>query len=521
MRYKKKLLPPIAQLRNLKVIAWNPDVLPEMLLVDAAVQQLSWKGAPGALHKVLDLLDSFVEKDTEEVITGTVSSMRLIPSEKRGEAVKALLESGLYEIILPEDLRHGLALYPDSPVEWMIAEWRKKNRIEWEVGVSYLKNAVRRLWDSKSVHSTRCRMIPIARLMKHGKLKLSADLDIVKLLPNYPEYLTEEEQKEVESFTRAMFNAVFGEFFTQQTATNWSVYFWRHNFEISPCEYDEQLIGQDIVEKNEVIQVLSGVERALQEFHSIVQKAIRQAKLDIYDLDRDEVIFGLLSRQYRLFSVVARNPSLWTIDLGRLFHRIMADIFITLKWLVSQNNRELFRRFKEFSLGKQKLLKLHIQDLVDKGREDLSEYAEYLSEIINEEIWEEFLSIDLGGNFSGKNIRAMAHESGLRDLYNLVYAPLSSDLHSEWVSLKKYNLARCRNPLHRFHRVPRLTPLNIISPYSVVFAGQLLSDTFKVCLDVYNLPGMEKERVSFVVALENAFQTIYKKASNSSLNERG
>jgi hypothetical protein len=48
----------------------------------------------------------------------------------------------------------------------------------------------------------------------------------------------------------------------------------------------------------------------------------------------------------------------------------------------------------------------------------------------------------------------MADEAGCLDFYNFVYAPFSACAHSMWHHIAKYNLARCNNPLHRYHRRP-------------------------------------------------------------------
>ena len=67
----------------------------------------------------------------------------------------------------------------------------------------------------------------------------------------------------------------------------------------------------------------------------------------------------------------------------------------------------------------------------------------------------EFQDIDLGGTFSGVDLRRMAHEAGLERDYRLVLAPSSADFHGEWGHMARYALATCINPAHRLHRIPR------------------------------------------------------------------
>ena len=507
-RHQKKLHPPLAQVPvPMKPVHWERDVLPEFLLIDAAAEQRTWDRAPAVLHGALDILDQFVSSDSNDTLLGTISSMALVVEDHRAEAREALVNSGLDRDLLPQGLRHGLALYPECPAAWLLADWQQLHTVDWEEGVRYLKGAVRRLWASKSVHSTRCRMLPLARMMKHHKLVFPAGMQAIELLPRYPRGLTADEQGSVESTARALFMAaVYG---GNQRVEDWPVHFWRHSYRVSLCED----LGDDTsgtgVGESELRATATAIEDAAQRLSSVINRAARQASLDIYDLDRDEVLFGLLSRQYRLFRALAMDPTLWTMDLAGMFHRAMMDALITFRWLAKQNDLSQFTKFKKFSLGKQKLLKLHIQELVDGGREDLAEFEEYLSATINEEGWEELLSIDLGGNFAGKDMRTMAHEVGMRELYNLVFSPASAELHGEWVSLKRSNLVRCGNPLHRFHLVPQLQPPTILAPGAVLFAGSLLLETLEAWLDSYQLKGSDDDIEEFTRGLEAAFSELW------------
>jgi hypothetical protein len=504
----KKLYPPLAKL-NVKPTRYSIDMLPELLLIDAAVYQLSWSAAPGALHRAFDILDQFVPSDSKDFLTGLITSMKLVPEDRRADARAALVDNHLDDVLWPEGLRHGLALYPECPAAWIFADWRKTNAVDWQEGISYLKGAVRRLWNSKGVHSTRCRMFPVARAASHGKLHFMRTPEqerLIDLLVGYPAQLTEDEQRQVEATSRSMFGAL-SELIMGERVPDWVPYFWRKNYDLSPCERLSDTQKEFIVE-GEVKQVLSAIRASTEQITSAFRKAIQQAKLDLYDIDRDEVLFGLLGRQNRLFKVLVTNPSLWTADLGTMLHRIMVDTLITFKWLMKRNDPTLFYQFKQYSLGKQKLLHLHVQDLTSEGREELEQFAEELADEVNEEIWEELLSVDLGGNFANMDMRKMAYEVDLQEIYRLVYSPASSELHGEWTSLKKFNLVRCANPLHRFHRLPQLDAENYLSPQVVIHAGSILIETFLAWLDAYHLQHLSDDVKDFVPGLEASFSPL-------------
>ena len=48
--------------------------------------------------------------------------------------------------------------------------------------------------------------------------------------------------------------------------------------------------------------------------------------------------------------------------MGLMLHRVMADTQIVLAYLIHKNDPALYERFKRYSLGKQKLYKLHLSD---------------------------------------------------------------------------------------------------------------------------------------------------------------
>lgn len=507
-RIGKKLHPPLAQL-PVKPFQWSIDVLPEMFLTDAVIHQQTWKYGPKTLHNIYDILDQFVPPGSQRILTGTISSLSLIPEEARASARDALIDAGLFSNLLPNSLCHGLALYPLCPAAWLLLDWREGRTVDWEQGISYMKDAVRRLWLSKSIYATRCRMFSVARLLKHGKFLFPDTPEITEvmdLFPRYPTLLTEDEQRRVEATSRSMFMALY-QVEHNGKVHDWIPSFWRHNYDISVCEHRPD--AENIcVEKDQLQQLNEAMEAVVEGFTRIAQSATKMAKLDLYDVDRDEVLFGLLGRQYRLFKVLAENISLWTADVGTMFHRIMVDTLITLKWLIQQTNSSLFSQFKHFSLGKQKLLQLHVQDLVEQGREDLRHFEEEVTEEINEEIWEALLSIDLGGTFAGLDMRKMAHEVDLREMYNLVYSPASSELHGEWTSLKKFNLVRCSNPLHRFHRLPHFSSEHFLFPRAIVHAGHILSETLSIWLEAYHLQGFSDEIKDVVSNLECTFSQL-------------
>lgn len=362
---KKSLLPPLAQL-GISLTSWAKDMLPEMLWPDCLLLNYEFNQAGTVFHKALDLVDESLPGDSKEVVTGLVSSFSLVPVERRAEVRRVLHEEGLDEAVFPEPFRHAVGLYEDCPMGWLFEDWRRDMSVDPEVGIGYLKGASRRLLASHSKHATRCRMFGLARMAKHGKIVLikGATDHLARQLSAYSDAMPEEEQSRTEASVRALFGGVFNLSGADENA--WARYFWRHNYKISVCERLRE--SATTVDVTGFIRGALGRRReAFAPLLTAYGQATVQADLDLYAPDRDEVLFGLASRQFRIFSVITEDPRLWSPDLGLMFHRVMADTLIVLAYLIHKRDPELYARFKRYSLGKQKLYKLHLSDYGERA----------------------------------------------------------------------------------------------------------------------------------------------------------
>lgn len=498
----KVLLPPLAQLTPaMTTIDWIRDQLPEFLWIDSVL------AAPGAVelfNRCLDALDPFVP-DGPQLLVGTVSSFRLVPADRRPEALVAVRDSGLYKAAFPDVFLTAIGLYPECPMAWVADEqWRRDHRIDPEVGLAWLREAVLRLMPGKDKTATLRRMVPVNRLFKHNRLLLNKNLEVTKYLGSYPN-CSERGQHLVESFGRSCMNIHFMQE-REKDPTGWAAYFWGQNFNLTVCQLPDGEAGV-AVEEPALQQTLGQLSAVVRSLADLLAHRFQRVALDLYAPDRDEILNGFLSRQFRLFQAVALDPHLWSVDLSDMVIRAMADTLITLKWLAKRNDPALFEKFKRHSLGKEKLLKLHIERLLDAGGADPSLEArrEALSDTLGDEVWEELLPIRLG-SWTGMDTRRIATEVGLSELYNLVFAPLSTVLHGEWSALRSYNLRRCVNPLHRLHRIPVFqAPLG--DPQVVDFAYGLCADAIRCWTEVYALGDcggeLEKHRRQIGEALDS------------------
>jgi hypothetical protein len=488
-RHKKTLTPPMMTLPNLRQTRWQHERLPDFVWLQAIREETG--GLPPA-NDALDILDPFVpdpQKDTPrpqpatdghplpapiDYLDGRISTFALVPERQRGPAREALSTCARWA--LPDGLGHALALYPDCPAAWLYEDWAREHHADPEIGIAYLKRLVVAIYDPCGRPSSQLRLMPLARMIKHGKLYFAEGMKITELLPDYPTRLSTADQLHVEQWARATsLTRLASEDST--IAQTWVTYFWRHSYEIAPCEepptqppapeeHDEQDDGQmprEPPRERSAPASLAEVRRrlfaAVDELGQGLQVLQQQATLDTHETTADEIKLGLASRQFRLLRRLIADPSLWNNEMAPHMLRSMIDVRIILAWLIKQDDLQLFERFKAYGQGKRKLFKLKLEDLMESEKvsfdEDDRAFLDRMREKVNQDTMEEFQTIDLGGSFSGKNIREMAKETDLADLYSLNYQPLSTEAHGEWGSLLDFDLRHCGNPLHKYHRLGR------------------------------------------------------------------
>ena len=490
----KKIVHPLSEL-PIELIKWDRDLIPEFLWIDALAQtyaKLSW-------HKIFsDLLDKIEARVTGDMLLlGFLSDFGKVPSDVRSSILTEHRDFIIYAFAEP--IGRLLALYPECPASWLIPpDWRNQTQIDFEIELNGLEKALLRLYKQNDSYCGYLRMIPLTRIIKHGKCHFKRGTKFVELLPKYPDQCTEDEKAFVESIGRCIVNQhlMYGNAFGDINS-KWSQYFWRHNFDLSSCRYEKKTfvsVDADLEKKifDGVINTANNNAKLLIKY---LDDIVLKIKIDLYNPDKDEVVLGLFSRFIRLCFIFFNTPELWSQDLSRILLRCLADTCITLCFLLKENDDQLFKDFIEYGKGQEKLLMLHLQDSHPNGIGPSGETTAKLADELGGWIAPELINIDLAG-WTKLTMREMAKKCGFLKMYRLVYAPASADIHGTWTSIKNMNLTRCANPLHRFHRIPQkmevplfLTPL--------IIAADIWETLVKFCEEHYAFPHFTEELDDF------------------------
>jgi hypothetical protein len=151
----------------------------------------------------------------------------------------------------------------------------------------------------------------------------------------------------------------------------------------------------------------------------------------------------------------------------------LVEIHITYRYLLTKNTDEIWAEYRSFGMSQAKL-----SFLKALRTENLPHFIELdtIGDYVNEGTWLEFQNIELGA-WHGSNLRKLAEETGLKELYDSHYDVLSSFSHGHWLALRDSTFEICRNPLHRYHRIPApMLPRRSTLPDAVRLANFILSD---------------------------------------------
>lgn len=212
---------------------------------------------------------------------------------------------------------------------------------------------------------------------------------------------------------------------------------------------------------------LKDIYKFLEEYCENVEKGLeeRWSKLPIENYSNEiyEVIGALLSRQSTLSIELANNPNIWNPHIAPIILRSMTDALITISWLMKDNYAEKAENFIKYGLGREKLFIEHYKsEIVDN--DDFKEQYEELIKIkefwLNEQRYDFLTEVDISSSWAGTSTRKMAQEANCENLYKFAYEPYCSTAHNTWQHISIFNLKKCRNPLHKNHKVPVIHKLS-------------------------------------------------------------
>lgn len=338
---------------------------------------------------------------------------------------------------------------------WREALGTEPTAADWET----LANAVGGVLDHQSEQSTDIRWFKLMVPSISGRVHYPREMaDRIDELCSFPD---KGDMRKVRPFIRS------GEMMMRRNPPSpWISNFWAELLEktrcIDPSKDDEYSVVPSMLDPNSFYPIRPAV---IERFTENMRAVRVDAKLD--------TSFGLVLYALSIVEEVGFHAIQRSIT-GRFALRALVEANIALRYLIIKDDEALWRSYRVYGAGQAKLAFLKAQEL--EG--DLPQFVdpESLQAIANEDVWQEYLDIDIG-HWTNSNLRKLATECGAKDLYDQYYGWSSAFLHSHWGAVRDTNFSNCHNPLHRLHRIPRFLHrmVNAVDGDLITLANDMLS----------------------------------------------
>ncbi len=464
----RKYIPPLLTYEQLVPSEWARDDLPDLLWPLVLVEAIG-EGIGAVIGRAQDATLKEVAGDsldrTGAALDGRLTSLDRFPADERKKLVERFKVLSDRALLFPPELLGVLALYENLPGAWLLLDpWRASSAVpDADDSVNLLARAVVRAIVDPSANA----MIKAATIgweLRSGKTKVPREVG--EVLVGYP--LDTEKRPEAEATIRSSFLAsktadsiTHPEWIDERN--RWTKSFWEQNRAISPCIVDDPVLPSEreatddapAVSEEDVAKHLS---RAEELYRSFLESAFGIV-VDFEHFARHEVLVGLVSRAFRSLESLLRAAHLWSGELASPVSRQLIETHILITWMLKQDD-DVFEQYQSYGLGKRKLMRRHVLDLLEKTGDQapqiLKDLAESLERATGGDWSEQLQVVNLDSTFAGVTVRQMAEEADLLDEYRHLYQPASGVNHGEWWAVEDYAMQRCRNPLHFFHQVPSM-----------------------------------------------------------------
>lgn len=431
----KSLIPPFAQLPpSVQSKSWRDERLPEMLWAALLVTHLPRSEALGVFRELADCIHRLSKAhESDQPYSVTLSSLAKLKPEVLQEILGIIAsDNELKQILRP------LLLFRELPARdyWQGVLEQTPSAEDWR----NLMLAVAKTLDHQSQESTDCRWVRVICIMAAGKLAFPKQLEeLAKEFAYYPDY---GDMRKVRPSIRAIELALDS---AAEIDQGWADKFWTQCLLDTPCFPLPSTSVPTFV-------VGTTPERVRQVYNLLVEHGNQTVSTTAIDAKHDTV-FGIAFYCLGILQELLRVGASQSIT-ARIGLRTLVECFVTLSYLVKQDNPDLWKSYRVFGAGQAKLQYLKLEDL-DQPIHYVN--AETLKELANEDIWEEFLPIELG-HWNKADLRTLSIEADVKDEYDRFYAWTSSFAHGHWGSVRDTVYDSCGNPLHRLHRIPRNSP---------------------------------------------------------------
>ena len=415
---------------NVTFSSWSNERLPEMLwaAVIRVIQNQDY--AISEFKRVIDFVSSHKEK--ESLYDLSISGLASMDEQLREEFISFLVKSPHTGSALTV-----LKLFDNLPARDSWLKFLPPSKPD----VELLMAAVGLCLPHQSQEATDCRWLRLMLRVVSGKMK--APREIIEPWFKYP---YDVDLRKVRPSIRAC-EIPLDSIGDDEKDLTWANNFWDEAWVNTPCLELIPQTEEQIEEKH----------CSLEELDALCIK-LEQHWVDTHtttDVDaKHDAVFGIAFYTISILKEMLASSQEVGI-LSRLGLRTILEAHISLRYLVVKDDQNLWKKWRTYGAGQAKLNALKFDELIDPPK---FINTETLESIAGEDLWEEFVNIDLG-SWNGADLRKLSEKVGLKPSYDKFYSWSSTYSHATWGAIREVCFCTCGNPLHRLHRYPKATKL--------------------------------------------------------------
>jgi hypothetical protein len=470
-RKKRRLLPPLLAEMGYRYApySWAWQLVPELFWLILLNERLGLRrGVEAATH--LGKAASLTSKSDPKPLFAPLSSFSMLTDDEKQETLKALDKKML--ATLREVLSPISAIWPESPISFL----GMPANCDADAALAEISPVLEASYARGGRQATLAITTAVYLGLDQGRIKISREVfeSLKTAFAEIGAYPETDESRSAGSYFRSMAPM----FLLQDDPKHspmWVETFWHAVSHLGRCMGEHQgvpgLPGEP-----------EGIEGFIAVYSHLAQKDFRarqQAlKLDLNNAQGQQVVLALLARQATLAIEIISSPGTWNPNVAPILLRAMADVHITLVWLLGDISKRV-PMYVDDGMGAIKLEIAHRKAEAEASpldvREESAAYTKYLEDWLESQRLEFLTEVNLG-SWSGKSTRVMAEEIGCTDFYNYVFQPFSGAVHSYWSHVGRINVEYCMNPAHNMHFLPTI-PQFTSDPHWCRMAAKYLNKT--------------------------------------------
>jgi len=438
-----KLISPFNQILNASYMSWMNDRLPCMIWAGLLINGIGREQAIEVFRQIgLHVGNLFREVEGRDCNLPRVGIYGL--STLDTDLVDKFFEVLFTEVNVVDALK-PLMLFKNLPLLNKWTEYLGEIPDDEEELWITLANAVAILLDHQSQEATDCRWAYMIPVVNSGKFILQNE----EQYREYTEYPHYEDQRKVRPSIRATEIQFGGGMMNDGYAKAkklWSENFWKE------CKYNTACFAPELGKSSIDFDLIKTVSSVREIWDDLSNHFLETDEFTHVQAKRD-ASFGFCF--YALTLTQEGLASSGKLLTAKLALRMLAEIYITFKYLISVRDEKLWDIYRSYGSGQAKLTFLKLDEvLTDQPGYIKKENIEALA---NEDIYMDFQNIDLG-NWAKTDLRKMSQVAGCKEIYDAYYSWPSSYAHGQWCAVRDVVFTTCYNPLHRLHRIPRPAP---------------------------------------------------------------